>query len=34
MIDVMIAGIFGFMAGSFTTILLIALLLAGGDDDD
>ena len=34
MIDVVIAGIFGFMAGSFTTILLIALLLAGGEDDD
>jgi len=34
MIDVVIAGICGFMAGSFTTILLISLLLAGGEDDD
>jgi len=34
MIDVVIAGICGFMAGSFTTVLLISLLLAGGEDDD
>lgn len=34
MIDVVIAGICGFMAGSFTTVLLISLLLAGKEDKD
>ena len=33
-IDLIIAGLVGFILGSFFTIILLSLLAAGGDDDD